>query len=130
MAQCANPDCPDRPLSDLTIQSHWVQVREVAYTGSRRGEGEVQHRYAAVACSKRWALSSCSAQSYPLSRWRKIAPRSSGLHIRRLPSKSSGSPCDARRVNPTTVPHSLERICPVSITRAKERHEGAAAVVI
>jgi hypothetical protein len=49
-------------MSDMSIRSHWVQIHEMEYTGPRQGEGEVQHLFAAVACSKHCAVAVLTAE--------------------------------------------------------------------
>ncbi len=64
MPRCANPDCPDASLSELTVQHHWVQVHEIdlAQVGQAESAGTVRHLYAAVTCSKRCAAAVLAAQ--------------------------------------------------------------------
>ena len=64
MPRCANPDCPDASLSELTIRHHWVQVQEIdlAQVGQAESAGTVRHLYAAVTCSKGCAAAVLAAQ--------------------------------------------------------------------
>ncbi len=64
MPRCANPDCPDASLSELTMRHHWVQVQEtdLPQVGQAESAGTVRHLYAAVTCSKRCAAAVLASQ--------------------------------------------------------------------
>lgn len=56
---CANPDCSPGPIGG--IRDHGVQSEELQLVGQMQGQGPVQHRFAAVACSKRCAAAVLTA---------------------------------------------------------------------
>jgi hypothetical protein len=64
MPRCANPDCPDASLSDMTMRHHWVQVQEtdLAQAGQAESAGTVRHLFAVITCSKRCAAAVLAAQ--------------------------------------------------------------------
>jgi hypothetical protein len=50
MPRCANPDCPDASLGDLTMRHHWIQVQEtdLVQAGQAESVGTVRHLFAAA----------------------------------------------------------------------------------
>lgn len=57
--RCANPECDDNP--DSGTRDRWVQIEEIQLVGETRGQGPMQRRFAAVACSKRCAIAVLTA---------------------------------------------------------------------